>query len=322
MSAGGRDRHIAAVDQGTASSRCLIFDQGGRIVAVQQKEHTQHFPRPGWVEHDPMEIWRNVLECVLGALAEGGLEVSDLVALGITNQRETTVLWDRDTGEPVHHAITWQDTRTDHLVEELAGSAGQNRFREESGLPLTTYFSGPKIAWLLDHVPGLRDRAERGEVLFGTMDSWLIWNLTGRHVTDVTNASRTLLMNLHTLAWDDRLIDAMGVPRTMLPEIRSSSEIYGEARGPLAGVPVAAALGDQHAALVGQTCFAPGEAKCTVRHGLLPAAQHGRDARPLPGRVADHDGLQARRRPGHRTRSRAPSPSRARSCSGRATTSG
>jgi glycerol kinase len=260
-------QHIAAIDQGTASSRCIVFDAMGRITSVAQREHRHLFPRPGWVEHDPDEIWDNVLGVVLDALERAGLEVADLVALGITNQRETTILWSRDTGRPVHNAISWQDTRTDHLVAELAGAAGQDRFRTLCGLPATTYFSGPKIRWLLDHIPGLRAQAERGEVLFGTMDSWLIWRLTGRHVTDVTNAGRTMLMNLHTLEWDQQLLDAVGVPRAMLPEIRPSAEVYGEATGPLAGLPVAAALGDQHAALVGQTCFSPGEAKCTYGTG-------------------------------------------------------
>jgi glycerol kinase len=262
-----QEQYIAAIDQGTASSRCLIFDHRARIVSVGQKEHTQIYPQPGWVEHDPTEIWRNVLEVVASALENAQLQPRDLLALGITNQRETTVLWDRATGEPVHNAINWQDMRTAHLVRELAGDAGQGRFRERCGLPLATYFSGPKIRWLLDEMPGLRARAEAGEVLFGTMDSWLIWNLTGRHLTDVTNASRTMLMNLHTLDWDDVLLDAVGVPRALLPEIRPSTEIYGEARAPLAGVPVAAALGDQQAALFGQTCFAPGETKCTYGTG-------------------------------------------------------
>jgi glycerol kinase len=260
-------QHIAAIDQGTASSRCLVFDGMGRITSVAQREHRHLFPRPGWVEHDPDEIWDNVLRVVLDAIAQAGLEVADLVALGITNQRETTILWSRDTGRPVHNAISWQDTRTDHLVASLAGTEGQDRFRERCGLPATTYFSGPKIRWLLDNIPGLRAQAERGEVLFGTMDSWLVWKLTGRHVTDVTNAGRTMLMNLHTLEWDDELLEAVGVPRAMLPAIRPSAEIYGTANGPLAGLSVAAALGDQHAALVGQTCFSPGEAKCTYGTG-------------------------------------------------------
>lgn len=262
------EQYIAAVDQGTASSRCLVFDRSARLVAVAQKEHRHIFPRPGWVEHDPEEIWRNVEEVVRGALDKAQVRPSDLVAVGIANQRESTIIWERDTGRPVHNAINWQDTRTDHLVRELGGEIGQDRFRERCGLPLATYFAGPKIRWLLDHVPGLRPRADAGEVLFGTMDSWLIWRLTGRHLTDVTNASRTMLMNLHTLDWDDTLLEALAVPRAMLPEIRPSSEVYGEARsGPLRGVPVAAALGDQQAALFGQTCFSPGEAKCTYGTG-------------------------------------------------------
>jgi glycerol kinase len=249
---------------------------------VAQKEHRHYFPRPGWVEHDPEEIWRNVLQVVNEALANAELSPADLSALGIANQRETTVLWDRRTGTPVHNAINWEDTRTDQLCRELAGDAGQNRFREKTGLPLATYFSGPKVRWLLDRVPGLRERAEEGEVLFGTIDSWLIWNLCGRHVTDVTNASRTLLMDLNTREWDDELLSAIGVPRAMLPEIRPSAEIYGEAGAPLRGVPVASLLGDQHAALVGQTCFDPGDAKCTygtgsfflLNTGEAPARSH------------------------------------------------
>jgi glycerol kinase len=261
------ERYVAAIDQGTASSRCMVFDRRARIVSVAQKEHRHYFPRPGWVEHDPEEIWGNVLEVINEALAKAELSPADLSALGIANQRETTVLWDRRTGTPVHNAINWEDTRTDQLCRELAGDAGQNRFREKTGLPLATYFSGPKVRWLLDRVPGLRERAEEGEVLFGTIDSWLIWNLCGRHVTDVTNASRTMLMDLNTREWDDELLSAIGVPRAMLPEIRPSAEIYGEAGAPLAGVPVASLLGDQHAALVGQTCFDPGDAKCTYGTG-------------------------------------------------------
>ena len=208
-----------------------------------------------------------MLEVVTEAVATAELEPSDLSALGIANQRETAVLWDRRTGTPVHNAINWEDTRTDQLCRELSRHGGQERFREKTGLPIATYFSGPKVRWLLDQVPGLRERGEEGEVLFGTIDSWLIWNLCGRHVTDVTNASRTMLMDLHTREWDDELLDAFGVPRAMLPEIRPSSEIYGEAGEPLAGVPVASLLGDQHAALVGQTCFDPGDAKCTYGTG-------------------------------------------------------
>jgi glycerol kinase len=262
-----KERYIASVDQGTASSRCIVFDRAARIVSVSQKEHEHIFPRPGWVEHDPREIWANVLYVVHDALDMARLAVSDLLALGIANQRETTVVWHRDTGEPAHNAINWQDTRTDHLVRELGGDEGLNRFRERCGLPLATYFSGPKLRWLLDSDRELRRRAEAGELLFGTMDSWLIWKLTGRHVTDVTNAGRTMLMNLETLDWDPVLLDAMGVPRAMLPEIRPSMEVYGEAGGALTGLPVAAALGDQHAALFGQTCFEGGDAKCTYGTG-------------------------------------------------------
>jgi glycerol kinase len=261
------EQYVAAIDQGTASSRCIVFDRSSRIVSIAQKEHQQVFPRPGWVEQDPEEIWRNVEEVVQGALDNAQLTASDLVALGIANQRESTLVWERESGAPVHNAINWQDMRTAALVRELGGDVGQDRFRERCGLPLATYFSGPKLRWLLDTVPGLRERAEAGEVLFGTMDSWLIWKLTGRHLTDVTNASRTMLMGLETLDWDDELLGAMGVPRAMLPEIRPSSEVYGEARGTLAGVPVASALGDQQAALFGQTCFSPGEAKCTYGTG-------------------------------------------------------
>ena len=261
------ERYVGAIDQGTASSRCLVFDTSGRIVSIGQKEHHQHFPRPGWVEHDPEEIWRNVCEVVQVALDKAQLEIGDLVAVGIANQRETTVLWDRTTGEPVQNAINWQDTRTDRLVRELGGDVGQDRFRDRCGLPLATYFSGPKIRWLLDADSSLQERAEAGEILFGTIDSWLIWKLTGRHLTDVTNASRTMLMSLHTLDWDDTLLDAMGVPRAMLPEIRPSVEVYGEANGAFAGLPVAGALGDQQAALFGQTCFSRGEGKCTYGTG-------------------------------------------------------
>ncbi len=262
-----KERYVAAIDQGTASSRCLVFDRSGRIVSVAQKEHRHIYPRPGWVEHDPEEIWDNVEEVVERALVQARLEACDLVAVGIANQRESTIVWDRATGRPVHPAINWQDMRTDQIVRGLAAEFGQEHFRERSGLPASTYFSGPKLRWLLDTIPGLRQRAQDGEVLFGTIDSWLIWRLTGHHLTDVTNASRTLLMNIHTLDWDDELLAAVGVPRAMLPPIRSSAEVYGEAGGRLAGVPVAAALGDQQAALFGQTCFSPGDAKCTYGTG-------------------------------------------------------
>jgi len=261
------DQYVAAIDQGTTSSRCIVFDATGTVVTIAQREHRQIFPRPGWVEHDAEEIWTNVEQVVREALAAVSIGPDRLAAIGITNQRETTVVWDRATGAPVHHAIVWQDTRTGPLLRHLDAEYGEQRVRERTGLPLATYFAGPKLRWLLDNVDGLRARAERGEVLFGTMDSWLIWKLTGRHVTDVTNASRTLLMDLRTLDWDPELLDALGVPRAMLPEIRSSAEVYGTATGVLAGVPVASALGDQQAALFGQTCFHPGEAKCTYGTG-------------------------------------------------------
>jgi glycerol kinase len=271
-------RYIAAIDQGTTSSRCMVFDAAGAIVAQAQMEHRQIYPRPGWVEHDALEIWANVETVVGTALGRLGIGPADLAAVGITNQRETTVLWDKASGRPIAGAVVWQDTRTAALAEELGREGGQDRFRSLCGLPLATYFSGPKIRWLLDHVEGARAAAERGEVLFGTIDTWLIWKLTGRHVTDVTNASRTMLMNLATLDWDDALLGAIGVPRAMLPEIRSSAEVYGEARGVLAGVPVASALGDQQAALFGQTCFSPGEGKCTYGTGNFLLVNTGEQA--------------------------------------------
>jgi glycerol kinase len=253
--------YVAAIDQGTTSSRCIVFAPDGTIVASAQREHRQLYPRPGWVEHDADEIWTNVRAVLAEAVGAAG---GTIAAIGITNQRETTVVWERDTGRPVHNAIVWQDTRTDEQLRRFDADLGEQTFRDRTGLPLSPYFAGSKLVWLLDHVPGLRDRAQRGEVLFGTVDSWLIWQLTGRHVTDVTNAGRTLLMSLATLDWDDEILAAVGVPRAMLPEIRSSSEVYGCTAE---GVPVAAALGDQQAALFGQTCFAEGEAKCTYGTG-------------------------------------------------------
>ena len=268
----GQNKFVAAIDQGTTSSRCIVFDVHGQIVCSAQREHRQIFPQPGWVEHDAIEIWESVQDVVTRALADGNLQVDQLAAVGITNQRETTVVWDRSTGVPVANAIVWQDTRTDDLVRELGAPVGSERFRERTGLPLATYFSGPKFRWMLDNIDGLRERAEQGEVLFGTIDSWLIWNLTGgvdggRHLTDVTNASRTLLMNLYELDWDETVLDRMDIPRAALPEIVSSSEVYGTATGVLAGVPVSGALGDQHAALFGQTAFSKGDVKSTYGTG-------------------------------------------------------
>ncbi|WP_100445481.1 glycerol kinase GlpK [Glycomyces xiaoerkulensis] len=271
----GTGPFVAAIDQGTTSSRCIVFDRGGRTVAVDQTEHRQIFPGPGWVEHDAAEIWTNVQAVVAGAVAAAGISRDDVAAIGVTNQRETTLLWDKRTGEPVHNAVVWQDTRTDDLCRELGGPSGQDRFRRRTGLPLATYFAGPKIAWLLDNVDGLRERAEAGELLFGTMDSWVIWNLTGGprggvHVTDATNASRTLMMDLDGLEWDEDIAAEMGVPVRILPEIRSSSEVYGRvAGGALEGVPVASALGDQQAALFGQTCYGAGDAKSTYGTGTF-----------------------------------------------------
>jgi glycerol kinase len=274
-------RYVVSIDQGTASSRCLVFDGRARIVSIAQREHHHHYPMPGWVEHDPEEIWRNVVAVVEEALENANLSPQELSALGIANQRETTVVWDRRTGKPLHNAINWEDTRTDRLCRALIEDFGHEPFRERTGLPVSTYFSGPKLRWLLDHIPGLRERAESGEALFGTMDSWLLWNLCGRHVTDVTNASRTMMMNIETLDWDEELLSMIGVPRAMLPEIRPSSEIYGEAAGvALKGVPVASVLGDQHAALVGQTCFSPGDGKCTYGTGSFLLLNTGE--RPVP----------------------------------------
>lgn len=261
------EQYVAAIDQGTTSSRCMVFDATGTPISVAQREHRQYFPQPGWVEHDAEEIWDNVEWTIREALAGAAIGPERLAAIGITNQRETTLVWDRATGRPVANAIVWQDTRTVPLLRRLDQTYGEHRFRARTGLPLATYFAGPKLMWLLAEVDGLRERAERGEVLFGTMETWLIWKLTGEHVTDVTNASRTLLMDLRTLDWDPQILDLMGIPSAMLPQIRSSAEIYGTATGVLDGVPVASALGDQQAALFGQTCFEPGEAKCTYGTG-------------------------------------------------------
>jgi glycerol kinase len=263
--------YIGAIDQGTTSSRFIVFDKGGHIISVAQREHEQIFPQPGWVEHDPEEIWRNTQAVIAEALEAKGLEPRQLAAVGITNQRETTVVWDRKTGEPVYNALVWQDTRVDGLARDLAKDGGPDRFRAKTGLPLASYFSGLKLKWLLDNVDGLRARAGRGEIAFGTIDSWLVWKLTeGReHVTDVTNASRTQLMDLATLDWDPQMLAAFDIPASVLPRIASSSEVYAEASGVLAGVRIAGILGDQQAALVGQACFTPGEVKNTYGTGCF-----------------------------------------------------
>ncbi|HWK77532.1 glycerol kinase GlpK [Microbacterium sp.] len=265
--------HIVAIDQGTTSSRAIVFDDKGTIVATGQREHEQIFPRAGWVEHDAAEIWTNTSAVIGEALEAAGIDASEVAGIGITNQRETAIVWDRTTGEPICNAIVWQDTRTQPLIDELAADGGIRRFADITGLPLATYFSASKIAWILENVDGARERAESGDLLFGTPDTWVLWNLTGGpdggvHATDVTNASRTLLMDLRTLDWDDGLLNAFGVPRAMLPSIRSSSELYGEAKGTaLDGTPIAAILGDQQAATFGQAAFERGESKNTYGTG-------------------------------------------------------
>jgi len=262
-------KFIGAIDQGTTSSRFIIFDRKGEIVALDQREHRQIHPRPGWVEHDSEEIWTNVQAVISGALAKADLKPSDLQAVGVTNQRETALVWSRATGKPLHNAIVWMDARTDQLVAQFARDGGQDRFRQKTGLPLATYFSGLKWRWLLDHIPGLRQQAEAGDALFGTVDTWLAWKLTGLHVTDVTNASRTQLMDLQTLDWDEDILNLFGIPRKTLPQIHSSSEVFGVAGAPLPGVPLAGILGDQQAALFGQACLKPGQAKNTYGTGCF-----------------------------------------------------
>jgi len=266
--------YVGALDQGTTSTRFMIFNHSGGVVGIDQKEHEQIYPKPGWVEHDALEIWTRCQEVIKGALQKTGIKASDLAAVGVTNQRETTVVWDRKTGKPVHNAIVWQDTRTDTICNELAKDGGQDRFRPKVGLPLATYFSGPKVKWLLENVEGLRAKAEAGDLAFGNIDTWCIWNLTGGvnggvHVTDVSNASRTMLMNLETLDWDPEILRIMGIPKAMLPQIRPSSESYGKCVGELAGIPVAGDLGDQQAAIFGQTCYSTGEAKNTYGTGCF-----------------------------------------------------
>ena len=267
--------YLGAIDQGTTSSRFIVFDRAGRIVSSAQKEHGQIYPKPGWVEHNPEEIWRRTQEVIDAAMTAKGLRASDLAAIGITNQRETTVVWDRKTGKPLYNAIVWQDTRTAEYVAEIAKVGGQDQFRRKTGLPLATYFSGLKIRWILENVPGVRAMSEAGDALFGNIDTYLIWKLTGgahggRHITDVTNASRTQLMNLETLAWSSEVTRVFGIPRVMLPKICSSSEVYGHAKeSAIAGVSIAGDLGDQQAALVGQTCFKPGGAKNTYGTGCF-----------------------------------------------------
>lgn len=283
-------KYAAAVDQGTTSTRFMIFTHGGEVVGSDQMEHEQIYPQAGWVEHDPLEIWERTQDVIKGALKETGVRPQEIASIGVTNQRETTVVWNKNTGEPYYNAVVWQDTRTKDICDELAEDGGQDRFRPKVGLPLATYFSGPKIRWLLDNVDGLRTAAGRGDAIFGNIDTWEIWNLTGgpdggAHVTDVTNASRTMLMDLETLDWDQDILDTMGIPREMLPEIRPSSDpdIYGHTPedGPLgAAIPVCGDLGDQQGAFVGQTCFSPGEAKNTYGTGCFMLLNTGTEAVP------------------------------------------
>jgi glycerol kinase len=274
---------LGAIDQGTTSTRFIIFDRTGAPRGLAQREHRQLYPKPGWVEHDPLEIWDNTRLVIAEALARADLAPKDLAAIGIANQRETSLLWDRRTGQPLAPAIVWQDMRVDGMVAELARDGGKDRFRAKTGLPLATYFSALKLRWLLDHVPDARAKAESGDALFGTIDTWLLWELTGLHLTDVTNASRTQLMDLATLDWDEGLLADFGIPRAVLPRIASSSEIYGTAGHTLQGVPVAGILGDQQAALVGQTCFQPGEAKNTYGTGCFLLMNTG--MAPIPSKA-------------------------------------
>jgi glycerol kinase len=276
--------YIIAIDQGTTSSRAIIFGSAATVVSVGQKEHEQLLPRAGWVEHDPMEIWANVREVIGQALSRANLTRHDIEAIGITNQRETTVVWDKNTGKPVYNAIVWQDTRTQGIVDRLAADGGTDRFAQTTGLPLSTYFAGTKIAWILQNVDGARERADAGDLIFGTTDTWVLWNLTGGpdggvHATDVTNASRTLFLDLRTLEWDDDILNAFGVPRSMLPEVRSSSEVYGVAHGSslLRETPIAGILGDQQAATFGQAAFDKGDAKNTYGTGNFLIFNTGTD---------------------------------------------
>ncbi|MCU0466808.1 MAG: glycerol kinase GlpK, partial [Anaerolineae bacterium] len=275
-------QYVGALDQGTTSTRFILFDKGGRIAASHQLEHQQIFPQAGWVEHNALEVWQRTQEVIAGALGKAGATASDLAAVGITNQRETTVVWDKHTGRPYYNALVWQDTRTDGIVARMSAEGGAGRFQAKTGLPISTYFSATKLVWLLENVAGLREAAERGDALFGTMDTWCAWNLSGGriHATDVTNASRTLLMNLHTLDWDDALLAAFGIPRAMLPQILPSSDAHAYGVVNIAGrdVPLTGILGDQQAALFGQTCYSAGEAKNTYGTGCFMLMNTGEQA--------------------------------------------
>jgi len=280
-------KYLLALDQGTTSSRALLIDESGKVVAVAQKEFTQIFPQDGWVEHDPNEIWASQIGVAADALGRAGISAKDVAAIGITNQRETTVVWDRKTGEPIHNAIVWQDRRTAPICDKMKAASLEPMITQKSGLVIDAYFSGTKVQWLLDNVPGARDKANRGELAFGTIDSWLIWKLTdGKvHVTDQSNASRTMLLNIYTRSWDDELLKALNVPRSVLPEVKSSSEVYGESTGILAGVPIAGIAGDQQSALFGQMCTKPGMAKNTYGTGSFMLMNTGTEGVPSKNKL-------------------------------------
>jgi glycerol kinase len=281
-------KYIASIDQGTTSTRCILFDKQGNIVSIAQKEHKQIYPKPGWVEHDPEEIWQNTLEVVAQCRVSKRISIKDIGACGITNQRETTVIWNKRTGKPYYNALVWQDTRVGKTVDELEKSTSSDWFRKKTGLPLATYFSGLKIQWVLDNVDGVREDAEKGDAIFGNMDTYIVWHLTGGvkgglHITDVTNASRTQLMNLNTQTWDDEILEKLNIPKQILPEIQPSSKVYGNITSEvMEGIPLAGILGDQQAALVGQTCFNPGEAKNTYGTGCFMLLNTG--TKPIPSK--------------------------------------
>ena len=321
-------QYAGAIDQGTTSTRFMIFDKGGNVVSISQKEHEQIYPKPGWVEHDPAEVWARTSEVVAESIAvsRASTRATSPASASPTSARPS-VVWDRNTGEAVHNAIVWQDTRTDQICNKLSADGGQDRFRAKTGLPIATYFSGPKVRWILDNVDGAEKRAEAGDLLFGNMDTWVIWNLTGGpdgglHITDVSNASRTMLMDLATQDWDQELLDTIGVPRAMLPEIKGSSQVYGEATlDAVAGIPVAGDLGDQQAALFGQTCFAVGEAKNTYGTGNFLLLNTGTEAGAVRRTASSPPPATGSATSRRSSRSRGRSRSPGRSCSGCATTS-
>lgn len=299
-------KYIMALDAGTTSNRCILFNEKGEMCSVAQKEFTQYFPKPGWVEHDAEEIWSTQLEVAKEAMANVGATAADIGAIGITNQRETTIVWDKNTGEPIHHAIVWQCRRTSEYCDSLKAKGLVDTFRQKTGLVIDAYFSGTKLKWLLDNVEGARERAERGELLFGTVETWLIWKLTqGQvHVTDYSNASRTLMFNINTLEWDEDILKELNIPKCMLPEPKPSSCVYGEANPVFFGgpIPIAGAAGDQQAALFGQTCFTAGEAKNTYGTGCFLLMNTGEKPVFSQERTGYHDRMGSRRKSKLRTR--------------------